>query len=341
MLLSLMLAFSTMLFPYASQLWAHTTAAAFVIFSLVMALAKDRRSLFFSGVAIGCAVLCDYLIALLVPAILLLVLLRGWRGGLYFCLGGIPLALLLGYYHYLCFGSPLAFPTDFTNPEFIDEGHVMGLFGALSLENLWQLTFGRMRGMFYAMPLLFLTPIGLFRWWRREPRDPWLWLCLYSIVVFLFVNASFNGWHAGATVCARYQIAVMPFWILPLKELIDREWMRKLALVLATLSFSHMLMTNAVSPIAPDVKGKPNPDPFTEWVYPHFFKGEFANYKFPIRLQQLETNYRAYMRDTTFNLGQRMGLGGVGSLIPLIMLAIPLALALLRAEGIAAKDRGL
>ncbi len=327
--LSCTFAFGTMLFPYSTQLWGHPTAAAFVVFAMYAVVVSSPGFLLLAGASIGAAVLSDFLAALLVPLFAVWVCATASQSQrlkhlFYFLTGGFPLLLLGAAYNYICFGSPFALPTDYTNPEFIDPGHALGLFGSISLENLWHLTFGWMRGLFVTMPVLLLTPIGLYLWFRRAPRDVLAWICLFATTGFLLINASFNGWHGGATVCARYQILALPFWILPLRELLAGETLRKALGLLSVLSAFAMLLVSAVSPIAPDLyegtKTLPHPNPFFGWVLPNFTKAQLAQFKFPLRLQFDDPNFRYYVQDTSWNWGQVFGLPGLWSLLPLVLL---------------------
>ena len=173
-------AFGTIVFPYSTQLWGHTTAAALLIISLQRLYYRTTPSYFWSGLYAGLAVCTDYFAALAAIAICLISFTRRSRCGLWVIAGGLIPAILLATYHTICFGSPFSLPTDYTNPAFIDVGRKLGLFGSISINALWQLTFGQMRGLFFTMPLLLCSLLGLCFWARSgTSRD----LLLASIVV--------------------------------------------------------------------------------------------------------------------------------------------------------------
>jgi hypothetical protein len=89
--LTLLLFFGTALFPYATQLWGHTSVAAFGVFALYFLYCGVPGGFALSGFCAGLAVLGEYsaVISLLGIA-LLLAAGRRWRALLHFGLGGLP-----------------------------------------------------------------------------------------------------------------------------------------------------------------------------------------------------------------------------------------------------------
>lgn len=320
-LLALTLCLATLLFPYATQLWGHTTAAAFIVLSLSSLAATEPKRLFLAGCYAGLAVCCDYLAAIPVLAISLYAIAQHRVHALTFFLGAIPPALMLLSYHTICFGSPWALPTDYTNPAFIDADRNLGLFGAISPEALWQLSFGSMRGIFWTMPILLLAVPGFIIGAYRQRQDVLLYLSLAVCVVTLLLNSSFNGWHAGASVGARYQIVALPFWVLLLSAL--RAPWQFIGLPLAAYSALAMLATAAVSPIAPDIGSppQPHPNPLQEWVFANFFQGKLAQFLYPLRMQGYHPALREFIGDSSWNMGMWLGLPGLWSLVPLLLVA--------------------
>jgi hypothetical protein len=133
---------------------------------------------------------------------------------------------------------------------------------------------------------------------------------LYGLVV-----AGFNGWHGGASVCARYLIFVLPFAALPLIWLPCR---RAVVWVLASLggvSFVNMLAVAAVSPLV----GEREPNPLYGRTYERLFAGDLHPYPFPSRLLRLHPEWEAFKDETVWNWGEAFGLSGMPSLIPLLL----------------------
>ncbi len=330
-LVTLVTFFGTALFPYSTQLWGHTTAAAF---GLVAWWSFCRGSLGRSplwdgatGWLAGMAVLCDFLAAP-TPALigLGLVLRRPRRLGPYLLGGLFPLALLLAYQWY-CFGSPWALPTSGTRDTFLSETRALGLFGSPSGSALLHLTASGYRGLFFQMPVLIAALAGYPSWLRRRPKDFLAWGSLSTFAATLLAVASFNGWHGGASVCARYLLVAIPLLALGLAPMATSRpglWCLAAAAVPSTL---NMLAVAAVGPLAPDQLR----NPLREFIYPHFWAGELHPYPWPVRLAALRPDFETAVHWTVWNWGDALALEGLWRLLPLFALLLSLGLGLWRA----------
>jgi hypothetical protein len=96
-------------------------------------------------------------------------------------------------------------------------------------------------------------------------------------ILFLVVNASFNGWHGGAALGPRYLVPAVPFLALPLVLAFDR--MRALVVGLTIVSAAIVTLGTAVDPQCPlgvlpvaPVEGRPlwRANPWTEYEVPLF-----------------------------------------------------------------------
>lgn len=254
--LALLMVLATPFLPYQTQLWGHPTAASFATLGLAAALHLNRRAAFLCGFSVGMALLCDYLAVLWV---LLLGIWWAWKRprllAVWFLGGALP-ALAFFAYHQACFGSPLALATDTTNEVFVDDDHALGVIGVPQPERVAALLLSRYRGLPVQVPLLLLTPVGLgLWWWRRRPDREIVWLILAGIGIYLLANAAFNGWHAGSSAVARYQILALPLWVLALVGVPWRGAWRWVAATLAFLSFANMLVLTVVGPLTPEWYG--------------------------------------------------------------------------------------
>ncbi len=317
LLLALIVALCTPLFPYASQLWGHATAASFTILALGAYLRGGPRGLYAAGLCAGAAVLCDYLSAIFALALTLLSIVQHRRRCMPLLTGGLATALVLMIYNAACFGSPFTLSTAVNNPMFQDERLVLGAFSLPSPEIFGQLLFGIRRGIFLQVPVLIMATIGFVYWYRRDRRDGLLWVCAGTVVGFLLANAAFAGWHGGYTVFARYLIPSLPLFCLALKELPQTSKVRYALLASAVLSLCNMLAIAAVNPICSDS----SPSPFG-MTYQMFFSGKLSTLALPIRLQEFHPQWLEFQQWTVWNLGQLMGLQRAWSLLPLALLAL-------------------
>ena len=235
--LTLLLCFGTFLFPYATQLWGHVTAAAFIIGALYFWLDESRRAAAWSGALIGLAVLAEYSAAIpLLAMALALALSQRWSRLGAFVIGGLPALFFHGIYHQAAFGNAFSLASFYNNPKFRDADKLGGIFGGLEWDAFWGLGFSLDHGLFLFVPVLLLAipsaVVGLRsgsgiddagRESARRERTLQI-VSLGSIGGFVLMNASFNGWHGGFCLGPRYLIPSLPFWAVLLAPGI--RWLR-------------------------------------------------------------------------------------------------------------------
>ena len=316
----------TLWFPYSTQLWGHTTAAAFTALALVQVQRSTPRSALLAGLCAGLAVCSDYLAIISALAIAAWLALRRPRLLPQLALGALPTVAALLTYHAVCFGSPLATASQMSNPIVLQSGLALGMFGTVSLPALWSITLGISRGLFVHCPVLLLSAVGFFYWIKRTPRDPLPYVCLIASLAFFAANASFNGWHGGATVGSRYLICALPFLGIPLAMLPRGKPGVWIAGGLSALSAANMLAVAAVSPLAPE--GHQNP--LYSHTYSFFFSGALTPWALPIRSMDLDSSWPQLKLLTMCNLGELMGLSGLPSLLPLLLSVATVAALCLR-----------
>ncbi|HYR59007.1 MAG TPA: hypothetical protein VEO95_10270 [Chthoniobacteraceae bacterium] len=255
----------------------------------------------FAGACAGLAVLTNYVAVGAVGALALYALLSrstitaprdwSWRRGVLFALGGIPFAVLLGWYHTVNFGSPFQVANNFQNPVFKDDSGSLGMFmlptSADSASHFVYvsaiLSVSPYRGVFWLCPVLIAGVAGIGTWLVEKKWVPEARLCLAIFAFFFFVNASFNGYHGGYAAGPRYLVPGIPFLALGLVVAFVR-W-KNIALVLLALSVAQQLLltaTDAQNALA--VGGHARLDDahrkddffcniVTEYAAPFFFKG--------------------------------------------------------------------
>jgi len=309
----------TLWFPYSTQLWGHTTAAALSAMGLTLLKGQEKPTrIAAAGTLTGLAVCTDYLIGVSACAATAWLLRARPRLLLPFILGALPCVIALMAYHTACFGSPLATASQMSNPTMLAEDRALGLFDSISLPVLWQLTFGFTRGLFAHCPVLLLAPVGYIYGIRSAPRDSWLWIHALSVGAYFVANASFHGWHGGLTVGSRYLICAIPQLALGLALLPWTLKMRWTAGVLSALSMLNMLAIAAVNPLAPIV-----PNPLYGHTYSLLLSGLLTPFTFAVRRLDLHPAWPMLKQFAMWNWGELLGLDGLMSLLPwLCMLAL-------------------
>ncbi len=235
------LAFGTTFFPFGTILFDHNLTAVLLIASFYWLRHTPRPAL--AGFCAGFAVVTNYVAGGAVIALGLSAFLASgvrWKRAILYSLGGLLPAALLGWYHYVNFGSPTALNNDFQNPLFKDPAGSLGMFalpnpyvGALLLVSPY-------RGVFWLAPVLILGAAGLVCWLRERTLAAEARLCLAIFGFFFFVNMSFNGYHGGYSAGPRYLVPGLPFLALPLVVAFVR-W-KKIALILLVLSFAQQFL---------------------------------------------------------------------------------------------------
>ena len=305
---ALLIVLGTAVFPFATTLMAHSTVAACLVFSLWSYLRGGKCSLFASGAWFGAAVLFDYSAGILLPLALIGVAWRDKARIWQFVAGGIPFAVLYCVYNAMCFGGPFSFAAQYINPVYRTEGDAAG--GLLALPNVWlilELLFGARRGVLISSPFFFFAAPGFICLWKQGglKRGVAL-LCALSFVALLLMNASFNGWHSGASFTARYIVPVFPLiGILAVMAPLKPGWRRGLFGLLAAISLLNMFAVAAYTVTPPEH----DPSPIYVTSYRHLFD----NAPPPVLMAQLGLQAlrpdAAALRDAArFTLGSMIGL---------------------------------
>jgi hypothetical protein len=309
----------------ASIFWAHPLAMGCLAAAFLAALALDDREDRGRDVALassvgGCAgwaVLTEYQAA--GPAVILAVL-AAWKAsasgrgrllrvGLGVLAGAAPPALLLFSYQAAAFGSPWKISYAYTQGF---EGVNVGWLGVTYPrgEALLELLFGNHRGLLSASPVLILGFVGwglLLR--HRRPMRAQVLAAAGIFLFYLLFAASLHNWRGGWAFGPRYMIAALPFLALGLAPVWDISG-RHLRGFLAGLSLVGVLFTIAVLATHP-FPSQAMKSPLFERALPDFFTGT------------LSRNGGALVSTAplrAFNLGESIGLKGLASLVPLVIL---------------------
>lgn len=215
-------ALATIAFPYATLYYGHSTCAFFTLLSVAFLCWWPGRwwACFLSGLATGIAVTIDYPQAVFALAGVVVLGCMGWFrrdsqfgrwDWLWYVLGGLPMAGLLGYYHYLVTGSPFQVPYTMEVEE-IFAYHREGIgipIGVPKPAVVYELLLGQKRGLLWYSPVLLAAAPGLVVLWRRRQR----WLAVLATLTFLGllgINAGFPTWDGGWAVGPRFLLPSFP-----------------------------------------------------------------------------------------------------------------------------------
>jgi hypothetical protein len=281
---AIILAFSTICFPYATELTGEPVAgvSVFVAFYLLATFAGRQSSMraFAAGFLAGWGVLNDYPVFLVAAAIGLYALFRlpKWKYLAAFSAGAaITAAILLGY-NWGAFGSPLYFsyqalklPENHQFPE-----QAVGFVGLTypKVRILWDVLLDPQRGLFFCNPVLILSIFGVgyfarLRRWRAEFA-----VTVYSFVVLILFNASYGvsivSWGGGTATGPRQIVASIPFMVLALAFLPAAA--NFVLGAMAAVSAAIMLIATSTNPHFPYEYD----NPVRDFALQQFMRGDFA-----------------------------------------------------------------
>jgi hypothetical protein len=352
-------ALGTPAFAFSAEFFSHQVCAllllaAFLILSLPSAPgdalpAPRARMLLVAGLCCGVSVACEYPTALL-GAVLAggrvlaqagargaarsvppkggaesweprgLRQRRGWTAGLREgallgagILVGVAPALL---YNALVFGGPLVQSYTYVagRPQFV-RGMAQGLMGVTgpSLAALWGITLSPYRGLLLLCPYLLLAVPGLGEMWagafpsssgqRTTGLRPAALICIACVAVYALFNVSYYAWNGGFSLGPRHFVPALPFLVVPAAFALRRRIWRRVAYPLLAFSVLTMVVAMATAPLFDPTLT----NPLYSWAWPALLAGRVDN-----------------------NWGFFLGLRGVPSLLPLLLLEAALGVLLAR-----------
>jgi hypothetical protein len=304
----------TFLFPYATQLWGHCTAAAFVIVALSLFQRCGVRTPLAVGACSGAAVLCEYSCAIAVCAIGVGYLVRrDLRSFGTFCLGGLPALGLFAWYHTVCFGAPWRIANFYINPIFQDDA---GLFSEFYAEAIYGLSFSGFHGAFRFMPVLLLGLLLLPLTGRNRDRV-FCVVCVLMAGGFLAMNLTFNGWHGGYCIGPRYQIPVLIAYVVPLCWLPGYRWARAGAVLLSAAGIVCMSLIAMISASYPENARLSPLRAYTGWFWDMVTGRGSRLHPFPGQIRD-QASSEVYQLQH-FNWGELVGLQGAASALPWVV----------------------
>ncbi len=317
--IALIMAFATILFPYATEMTGEPIAAVCLMTSFYFIFtAKERPDLLRAGAAgflAGWSVLGDFPSLLVAIAIGFYSLrkLPKWRHVFSFALGAAIVGGILMLYNWGAFGGPFfmsyqgyKLPENQQFPE-----QAVGFVGLTypRLQILWNVLIDPQRGLFFCNPVLLLVIPGLVYFWRSGKHAEF-YVVIEAILAFVLFNASFGesiiSWGGGTATGPRQVTPAMPFFALALVFLPPTY--NYLMAGLAGLSTLYMLAAVSTNPHFPYEYA----NPVWQFALPHYFRGDLS-----FNRDTYFGGGDVFGDSVAFNFGKLMGLRGALQLVPL------------------------
>lgn len=307
---------ATVAYPFSSilngrQIVAVLTMATFYLLYRHRRQETGPNTLWLVGFLMGWSAITDYPTVLILAGLFFYALFTApnrrdlWR----LVLGALPPIALAAWYNYSCFETPL--PVGYFYSELYKDLHYTGFLSLThpTLPALYGLTFSPFRGLFYLSPFLLLVVPGFWLMGRDRKHRAEFWVCLWSMLSFLWFNASSAMWWGGFSVGPAYLVPMVPYLTIPiayaLKDWLPHRWGRGLVGLLIVWSWLVTWAETIAGQSFPDM----TPNPLIQRSLPLLVAGNIAR-----------------------NWGMLLGLRGWGSLIPLAVILITLLALLFAAQ---------
>ncbi len=306
--------------PYAILFLSHQLAAVCLGSAFVAAVllardetARPRLTALLVGALCAAAVLMDYQTVFVAPVVGLYAFIRArkrLRNLAFIALGALPLAVALGLYHKLLFGSPLATPLSTANDTVTRTGF-LGMVGP-SRQSFFLLLLDPSNGLVLLMPWVLLALVGLVaifasRTARRRAGAEAI-TCLVIVAVYLVAIGSLvpQFARAGWAVGPRYLGACFPFlgWLAAAGFAAAYRFLVTRVLAQAVVLVSVAIFLAAAT------------------TFPHWPDG-LRNPVFELSFRLVREGY------ATHSVGTALGLRGFLALAPLYLVALGVVLWLI------------
>jgi hypothetical protein len=301
---------ATPAYVYATLSYGHQVAACLLLSSFRLLWRPNqershpRRDTAVAGALAAMAVVVELAVAPVAAILGLYLMMQVARRRLPpsavagFAVLGLCVGLVLLFYNFLAFGSPLDMGyTHEDIPQFRavhSQKNPLGLRWPPDASRLSPLLFGGYRGLFFYAPIVSLAPFGWIALaWRR------FWdiavVSAGACVVVLLVNLCYPEWTGGWSTGPRLLVPLLPFAMLPVAALLafSGRGVLGLAIALALVGAGLVLMFQGIGGRVPHAIQ----DPFAAFVIPHWRHGRFTrsvfSVLFPAPLARLQGAWRA------------------------------------------------
>lgn len=233
--LSLVFGLGSLAFPLGLFFHREATLLFFVTLSFYFLKRGGSFSKFlYSGIFLGFSIFIEYSALLLVPFFIVLCFKYSSKNLKWLLLGGIIGLIPLFLYSSAVYRNPFAFSLLYVDQNIWLAPNIGSreTFNPNVLDfskNIWPLSFGTYRGLFFYYPIFLLSLIGLFYFWKKHKLEALVFLLIF--IAFLIANSSWVMWWGGANFGSRFLALVTPFLILPLVSLLESRRKNKIFLL--------------------------------------------------------------------------------------------------------------
>jgi hypothetical protein len=227
---------------------------------------------------------------------------------------GICVVVLFGYL-YAAFGTfrPSYSYYDPASFSFMQQQGYLGLTYPHP-DRLLKILFGCSRGLFFVSPVMVAAPVGVWWLWKEKTHRAAATAAGTIVGYYFLFNASFYWWKAGLSFGPRYAGASIPLLCVGLAVAWRRAsaaWRRVLVGLALCSVLAALMVVSTTSQLSMQ-----DSCPLVHSVWPAFWSGQVA-----LNRESMLTVAEAGSGGEygAFNLGQLIGLRGLGSLIPLLV----------------------
>lgn len=334
-------AFGSNHFAYATLYVGHAFVASLLV--IAFALVHEKRHLALAGFLAGWATISEYPAGAMAVFLAVYAAKREGRAALvrFALYAAVPL-VVLAVYDTACFGSPFTLGYDRLPNETYRAAMAQGFYG-VALPNpitLGRLLFGQQRGILPLAPWIVFVLPGVAAIRERLDR----WLVGAGIVFPLLLASSYAVWDGGMAMGPRHFVVALPFAGIAFGVALDhfvRQSRRMFAAATSLVVYAVAVCLACVAvmpefvdtpiPLRVEDMRAPEPErPLTTFVFPLLARG-YVSVK-----GTSPTGHIGYAigfeghDDDAINLGERVGLRGPSSLLPLIAMWIAAAYAFFR-----------
>jgi len=281
-ILSAVYGFATILWTFSKTFFAHPYSAFFnllALFTLLIAMRENKKKyLIYSGISFGITFLLEYTNIFVVIFLFVYYFFKlRFKNIFLLIMPFIAVLSLLLLYNYLIFGTPFILTYSFH----LSYGNIIETIYFRSdylKEGLNGLLFSTWRGLFYYSPILLLSFVGFFYWFRKEKDKMLPLVLLLSFVTVLLFYAATPAWRGGNSYGPRYLLAIMPFIVLPMWKTIEKYGKNRTFWIIFSVLFAYSAVLVSTGSFIGPCPAESFTDPFWQQSFPLLKSGFLDSY---------------------------------------------------------------